>query len=83
MEESNGSNAALRNEFSQQEDVKLYSQLPDYGEFRGYGLGFGEQLEKQQLPFFVNFHKPSWQTLKHHLSTAKVLRRNCFGKSKF
>merc|ERR1712112_684983 len=36
LEESNEVNAVLRSEFSQQEDVKLYSQLPDYDVFRGY-----------------------------------------------
>ena len=39
LEESNEANAVLRSEFSQQEDVKLYSQLPDYDDFRGYDLG--------------------------------------------
>ena len=32
--------------FSQKEDVKLYSQLPDYEDFRGYDLGIDEQLEE-------------------------------------
>ena len=45
LEESNEANAVLRSEFSQQEDVKLYSQLPDYDDFRGYDLGIDEQLE--------------------------------------
>ena len=35
LEESNEANAVLRSEFSQQEDVKLYSQLPGYDDFRG------------------------------------------------
>ena len=80
--ESNEANAVLRNEFPQQEDVKLYSQLPDYDEFRGYDLGIDEQLEKATALIFANIHKPSWQALKHSLSTAKRLR-NCFGESKF
>ena len=46
MEESKEANAILRNEFSHQEDVKLYSQLPDYDDFRGYDLGADEQLEE-------------------------------------
>ena len=57
---------------SQQEDVKLYSQLPDYDDFRGYDLGIDEQLEQITTLIFANFHKPSWQTLKHHLFTAKL-----------
>ena len=44
--ESKEANAVLRSEFSQQEDVKLYSQLPDYDDFRGYDLGIDEQLER-------------------------------------
>ena len=44
LEESKEANAILRNEFPQQEDVKLYSQLPDYDDFRGYDLGIDEQL---------------------------------------
>ena len=72
LEESNEANAVLRSEFSQQEDVKLYSQLPDYDDFRGYDLGIDEQLELAATLIFANFHKPSWQTLKHHLFTAKV-----------
>ena len=46
LEESNEVNAVLRSEFSQQEDAKLYSQLPDCDDFRGYGLGIDEQLEQ-------------------------------------
>ena len=44
LEESNGANAVLRSEFPQQEDVKLYSQLPDYDDFRGYDLGIEGKL---------------------------------------
>ena len=82
LEESNEVNAVLRSEFSQQEDVKLYSQLPDYDEFRGYDLGIDEQLELAATLIFANFHKPSWQTLKHHLFTAKVPQK-LFRKIKF
>ena len=32
------------NGFLQQEDVKFYSQLPDYVDFRGYDLCVDEQL---------------------------------------
>ena len=57
LEESNEVNAVLRSEFSQQEDVKLYSQLPDYDDFRGYDLGIDEQLELAAtliLRIFIN-----------------------------
>ena len=59
LEESNEANAVLRSEFSQQEDVKLYSQLPDYDDFRGYDLGIDEQLERAAsliLLTFINLH---------------------------
>ena len=72
LEESNEVNAVLRSEFPLQEDVKLYSPLPDYDDFRGYDLRIDGQLEKAADLTYANFHKPSWQTLKHHLSTSKV-----------
>ena len=55
LEESKEANAILRNEFPQQEDVKLYSQLPDYDGFRGYDLGIDEQLGEIAKRIFVNF----------------------------
>ena len=71
----------MRGEFPQQEDVKLYSQLPDYDDFRGYNLGADEQLEEIARGIFVNFHKPSWKTLKHHLLMLKIPQK-LFGKLK-
>ena len=59
LEESNEANAVLRSEFSQQEDVKLYSQLPDYDDFRGYYLDIDDQLEEIANRIFANSHKPS------------------------
>ena len=55
LEESNEANAVLRSEFSQQEDVKLYSQLPDYDDFRGYDLGIDEQLERAATLILLTF----------------------------
>ena len=60
---------------SQQEDVKLYSQLPDYDDFWGYDLGIGEKLERAATLIFANYHIPSWETSKHHLVTAKASRK--------
>ena len=74
-EESKEANAVLNDEFSQQEDVKLYSQLPEYDDFRGYDLGVDEQLGEIAHQIFVNFHKPSWQTLKHHLFVSKIPKK--------
>ena len=72
LEESNEANAVLISEFPQQEDIKLYSQLPDYDDFRGYDLGIDEQLEKSDTLIYANFRKHPWQTSKRHLFTAKV-----------
>ena len=58
--------------FPLQADVKLYSQSPDYDDFRGYNLGIDEQLGEIAKRIFVNFHKPSWQTLKRHLFVSKI-----------
>ncbi len=55
--------AVLRSEFPQQEDVKLYSQLPDYDDFRGYDLGIDEPLEQASALIYTNFHKSTWRTL--------------------
>ena len=55
-----------------QEDVKLRTQLPDYGDFQGYDLGVGDTLNRAGRRIFANFHKPSWQTLKHHLLPAET-----------
>ena len=55
LEESNEANAVLMSEFPQQEDVKLYSQLPDYDDFRGYDLGIDEQLERAATLILITF----------------------------
>ena len=46
-------------DFEQKEDVKLYSQLPDYDDFRGYDLSADEQLERAASPILltsINLH---------------------------
>ena len=53
------SHLAGLDDFKQQGDVKLYSQLPDYDDFRGYDLGIDKQLEEIAKRIFVNLHKPS------------------------
>ena len=58
-----------------QEGVKLYGQLPDYGDFQCYDLGKGDILLHVDLRMYGNFDKPSWQTLKHHLSAAKITKK--------
>ena len=61
---------AISDNFKHQEDVKLYIQLPDYGDFRGYDLGRGDTLNQVGRKIYGNSHKSSWQTLKHRLFSA-------------
>ena len=82
LEESNEANAVLRSEFPQQEDVNciVNYQIPMI--FGGYNLGIDEQVEQAATLIFANFHKPSWRTLKHHLSQQRC-HRNYFGELRF
>ena len=69
------SNASLLGDSQKQEGVKLYSQLPDYDDFQGYDLGDEDISRQVALGIYANFHKPSWQTLKHHLFTVKITKK--------
>ena len=58
------------NDSKQREDLKMYSQLPDYDDFQGYDL-WKEDISRQVVQrIYANFHKPSWRTLKRHLFSA-------------
>ena len=65
-------NAVSKDEFPQRGDVKLYSQLQDYDDFRGCDLCTDGQLEEIANRIFANFYKPTWQALKHHLLTPEI-----------
>ena len=52
-------NSVFLEEFKKQEDVKLYSQLPDYDDFQCYVLGADDILLQVALRIYANFHKPS------------------------
>ena len=67
--------SAVSEKFKQKEDVEMYIQLPDYGDFQGYDLGPGDTLNQVGRKIYANFRKPSWQTLKHHLFSAKVTKK--------
>ena len=54
-----------------QEDVKLYGRLPDYDDSQCYDLGREDILRQIGMGIYVNIHRPSWKTLKHHLFTIK------------
>ena len=49
----------------------MYTQLPDYDDCQGYDRGVCGNLSQVDRGIYANFHKPSWQTWKHHLLTAK------------
>ena len=66
LENENGARMVVVNGFKPQEDLKMYSQLPDYDDFQGYDLGVGVILREIAHKIYANFHKPSWQTSKHH-----------------
>ena len=71
--ETEESNLALLGDFKKKEDIKLYRHLPDYDDFQGYDMGEeGDILRQAPLRIYDNFHKPSWQTLKHHLYAVKI-----------
>ena len=53
----------------------MYIKLPDYDESKCYDLGRGNTVNQVARKIYANFHKPSWQTLKHHSFSAKVPKR--------
>ena len=59
------------NDFKHQEELKMYSRLTDYDDFQRYDLGVGGILSQIAHKVYDNSHKPSWETLKHHLFMAK------------
>ena len=67
-----GANQALLDEFKTQEDVQMYTQLTDYGEFRGSDLSSEMELAATPNGISAAFAKQSWLTLKHHLFNTHV-----------
>ena len=61
--------------FEQQEDVKLYGQLPDYDDSQCYDLGKEDLLLQVVRRIYANSHKPSWGTLKRHLFSAGIPKK--------
>ena len=61
--------------FRQQEDLKMYGKVPDYGESHGYDLGIDSELSQIAKKIYANFHKPSWPTLKRHLFMAEIPKK--------
>ena len=53
----------------------MYIQLPDYDDFQGYDLGMGWILSHIAHEIYANFHKPSWETLEHHLFMAETPKK--------
>ena len=71
LENENEARVVRANDFKQQEDLKTYSQLPDYDDFQGYDMGADGILSRIAHKIYANFHKPSWGTWKLHLFMAK------------
>ena len=65
----------LMTDFKHHVDLKMYSRLPDYDDFQRYDLGMGVVLSQIAHKMYANFHKPSWQTSKHHLFTAEIPKK--------
>ena len=57
--ETKGPNLVFLGDFKKKEDIKLYSHLPDYGDFQRYDLGEGDILRHVALRIYANSHKPS------------------------
>ena len=68
-------NLAVLDNPKHQEDVKLYCQLPDYDDFQCYELGEADILRQVSHRIYANSHKPSWQTLKHHLFSVGIPKK--------
>ena len=60
-------NQVLIDEFKVKEDVKMFSQLPDYDDFRWADLSNEGDLATAYKRSYGAFRKPSRRTLKHHL----------------
>ena len=69
---------AILDNSKQQEDVKLYGQLPAYDDLQCYDLGQEDILRQVAQRIYANYHKPLWRTLKRHLfsvrSTGELFR---------
>ena len=77
IEDNQEANQLLLDGFKIQEDVKMYIQLPDYGDFRGFYLANESDLAAISKRGYEGFARPSRPTLKHHLLTIRF-RINCF-----
>ena len=55
--------------------MEIYSQLPYYDEFQGYGLGDESFLGQIAQKIYANFHMPSRRKLKRHLLMAKIQKK--------
>ena len=72
LENENEARIVPANDFKQKEDLKMYIQLPYYDDFQGYDLGVDGILGRIAHQIYANFHKPSWQTLKHRSIMEKI-----------
>ena len=64
--------AILGGGFKNQEDLEMYGQVPDYGEFHRYDMRIDSESSQVGEKIYADFHKPSWQTPKRHLFLAGI-----------
>ena len=67
LENGKGSHLVALSNFKQQEDVKMYIQLPEYDDSQCYDLGMGCALNHVARQIYANFRMPSRRTLKRQL----------------
>ena len=68
-------NKVLLGECMVQEDVKMYSQFPDYDDFRRFDFPNGTDLTAISKRIGGVISKPSWLTLKHHLFSMHIPKK--------
>ena len=59
LEGEKESHTILVGNFKQLEDLKMYGQLPDYGEFQRYDLCIDSGLSHIDEKIYADFHKSS------------------------
>ena len=78
-ENTKAAHLAVSGDPKQQEDVKLYGQLPDYDDFQCYDLGRVYILHQVAQGIYADFRKHSWSNLKRRLFSVKTPQKNISG----
>ena len=67
LRDTRGVNKAQLGDVKIQEDVKMYSRLGGYDDFRGSYLASETDLPATPRRIYAEFSQPPWLTLKRHL----------------